>query len=191
MKVSVYIATSLDGFIAREDGGLDWLLNRDERTGDADAAASAADEAAGEDFGYTAFMASVDALVMGRNTYALVQTFPAWPYGDTPVIVLSGTWSSLPADAPATVSLRAGTPQDLVDDLAAAGLSHIYLDGGQTIQGFLRAGLVDQLIITRIPVLIGQGIPLFGPLPHDVPLRHMETRTFPNGFVQSRYLVGK
>jgi dihydrofolate reductase len=176
MKVSVFIATSLDGFIARENGGLDWLPGSDgQDTGD------------GEEFGYNAFFDSVDVLIMGRNTYEMVLSFGQWPYGDKRVIVLSRTLDKLPDDSPATVALRAGSPQELVGELEAAGAGHLYVDGGKTIHGFLEAGLIDELIITRVPILIGSGIPLFGRLGRDQRLRHVQTQTFDNGFVQSRY----
>ena len=174
LKTSVYIATSLDGFIARTDGALDWLP-----AGDA--------EEGGEDYGYAAFMDSVDILVMGRCTYQQVLTFGDWPYGDTPVVVLSRRTLEVPAVLAATVEVMACPPVELIERLAQRGAKHLYIDGGQTIQGFLRAGLIQQLIITRVPILIGSGIPLFGALLHDIRWRHMATQTFANGLVQSRY----
>ncbi len=177
MKCSVYIATSLDGFIARPDGGIDWL--------------EAANQAVppGEDFGYAAFMASVDALVMGRKTFELVTTFPQWPYGDKPVIVLSRTLRALPPGLPATVALSDERPAALTERLEKAGMKRLYIDGGRTIQSFLEAGLIDDLTITRIPVLIGAGIPLFGPLAQDIRFAHVSTQAWPFGFVQSVYRV--
>ncbi len=175
MKVSVYIATSVDGFIARPDGSLDWLPGMG--------------GPGGEDYGYGAFFTSVDALAMGRETFEKVLSFDPWPYGDKRVVVLTHRPLEVPARLSATVEAMAGTPREVVERLAARGLRHLYLDGGKTIQGFLAAGLVQQLILTRVPVLIGEGRPLFGPLPHDLPLRHLETRAYPNGLVQSRYEV--
>lgn len=176
MKVSVYIATSLDGFIARENGELDWLPGSD---GDSDTS--------GEDYGYHEFMDSVDVLVMGRNTFETVLSFGPWSYGDKPVIVLSSQPLQIPDDLSSTVESKSCSPTELVQSLSEAGHQHIYIDGGKTIQGFLNAGLIQELIITRIPVLIGSGIPLFGPLDKDRKLRHINTRTFENGFVQSKY----
>ena len=171
MKASVFIATSLDGFIARADGGIDWLP-----TGDV------------EEHGYEAFIASVDALVIGRKTYETVLAFDAWPYGEKPVIVLStGTLS--PAPPGAVVEHMAGPPADIVSQLASRGVQHIYVDGGITIQRFLQAGLIQRLVVTRIPVLIGTGIPLFGPLSSDIVLTHVGTREYASGLVQSEYLV--
>ena len=175
MKASVYIATSVDGFIAREDGSVDWL------TGGADAASG--------DYGYQAFIDSIDALVMGRNTFDMVLSFGAWPYGDKAVIVLSSQQLEIPKEISGTVSVMSGTPAEVVQQLAERGYQHVYVDGGQTIQGFLRAGLIQTLILTRVPILIGSGIPLFGALPEDIHLTHQETLHFENGFVQSTYQV--
>jgi len=181
MKASVYIATSLDGFIARADGGLDWLPGAE------------GESTAGEDYGYREFMDSVDYLVMGRKTFEFVATFAGeWPYGGKRVVVLSSRPLELPKHVAGRVEWMSGSPGEVVSRLAERGAQHLYVDGGKTIQGFLAAGLIQQLIITQVPVLIGEGIPLFGPLPHDIKLRHIETQSFPSGLVQSRYeVVGK
>ena len=178
MRTSVYIATSLDGFIARGDGSLDWLPGGD-----------GADVEGGEDYGYQAFLRTVDVLVMGRRTFETVLGFGDWPYGDLPVAVLASPPPRIPEGLAATVFALAGTPGDVLRALEARGLEHAYIDGGVTIQRFLRAGCIDALTITRVPVLLGQGRPLFGALPGDVPLRHVETRAYDNGLVQSRYDV--
>lgn len=172
LKASVFIATSLDGFIARPDGGLDWLPTDDV-----------------EDHGYNAFIASVDALVMGRNTFDTVLGFGGWHYGKKPVFVLTTRPLNAPLPAEAVIETMAGSPEEIVAQLAARGCRHVYLDGGITIQRFLRAGLVQRLIITRVPVLIGAGIPLFGLLPHDITLQHVDTREFASGLVQSEYSI--
>ena len=171
MNASVFIATSLDGYIARANDDLDWLP-----------------PGGGEEHGYEAFMATVDALVIGRRTFEKVLTFDAWPYGEKPVFVLS-TRALDPAPPGAVVERMFGAPADIVSQLAARGVQHIYVDGGITIQRFLQAGLIQRLIITRIPLLLGDGIPLFGPLPHDVALRHVTTRQYASGLVQSEYVV--
>ena len=171
----MFIATSLDGFIAREDGGIDWLP---------------VPQPGQEDYGYGPFMKSVDALVIGRNTYELVQSFGGeWPYGSKPVIVLSSRGVPIPAPIAGTVESMTAEPDDVVRQLASRGCKHLYVDGGQTIQRFLAAGLITDLIITRVPVLIGRGIPLFGDVPSDVTLRHTATYSYPTGLVQSRYEV--
>ncbi|MFG0250656.1 MAG: dihydrofolate reductase family protein [Phycisphaeraceae bacterium JB051] len=176
-KVSVFIATSLDGYIAREDGALDWL----------DAASQTVTP--GEDCGYKAFIQSVDALVMGRKTYEKVLTFGDWPYGDKPVIVLSHQPIDFPDALLQSVSHSDLPPEQLCEALASRGLKRVYLDGGQTIQRFLAANLVDEMIITLIPTLLGNGISLFGELAKDIPLKLMSTQTFDFGFVQLCYHI--
>ena len=172
MKASVFIGTSVDGFIARKNGALDFLP--------ADG---------GEPHGYDEFMASVDALVIGRGTFETVLAFPSWPYGGKRVVVLSSRRIDLSTVRGGVVEQMGGDPAEIVAKLAARGIQHIYVDGGITIQGFLRAGVVQRLIITRVPVLIGEGIPLFGTLPRDVRLRHIRTQHYPSGLVQSEYGV--
>ncbi len=171
MTVSVFVGTSVDGFIARLNGDLDFLP-----------------PGGGEPHGYDEFIASVDAIVIGRKTFETVLAFEAWPYPGKRVVVLS----SRPVDSSAArcaVEHMGGPPAEIVSRLAASGARHLYVDGGITIQGFLRAGLVRRLIVTRVPVLIGEGIPLFGSLPHDVRLRLVASRQFPSGLVQSEYEI--
>jgi dihydrofolate reductase len=177
MKCSVFIATSLDGYIARADGSIDWLL------------AAHAKAAAGEDFGFQAFFASVDALVMGRKTLEQVLTFPDWQYGEKPIVAMSRTWRGLPDACPATVTLSDRSPKEVVATLYERGARHLYIDGGATIRGFLAARLIDELTITTIPIILGDGIRPFGPPAADVPLCHEETRPYACGFVQSKYRV--
>jgi len=172
MTVSVFVGTSVDGFIARRNGALDFLP-----------------EGGGEPHGYTEFIASVDAIVIGRKTFETVRAFEAWPYGDKRVVVLSTRPVDFSAVRGGVVEHRAGTPAEIVSQLEATGAHHLYIDGGLTIQGFLRAGVIHRLVITRVPVLIGDGIPLFGTLPHDIPLKHISTRHFPSGLVQTEYAV--
>ncbi|MGH7695695.1 MAG: dihydrofolate reductase family protein [Gemmatimonadaceae bacterium] len=172
MKASVFVGTSLDGFIARPNGALDFLHA----------------SGGGEPHGYDEFFATVDALVIGRNTFDTVLSFDTWPYGEKPVFVLS-TRSLPPAPARAGVEQLSGPPTAIASTLAARGFQHIYVDGGITIQRFLEAGLIDRLIVTRVPVLIGAGIPLFGPLRRDITLTHVATRQYASGLVQSEYVV--
>lgn len=171
MKASVFVGTSLDGFIARTNGDLDFLPPD-----------------GGEAHGYEEFMATVDALVIGRNSFETVLAFDTWPYGGKPVFVLS-TRSLASAPPGAVVERMSGAPAEIVSQLAARGIGHIYVDGGITIQRFLDAGLIQRLTITRVPVLIGDGIPLFGPLQRDIVLEHIATRQYPSGLVQSEYVV--
>ena len=171
MKASVFVGTSLDGFIARVDGAFDFLP--------ADG---------GEPHGHEEFMASVDALIIGRKTYEVVLSLGGWHYGEKPVFVLSSN-ELAPAPPGAMVERMSGDPTDIVSQLAARGFGHAYVDGGQTIQDFLGAGLIQRLILTRVPVLIGTGISLFGPVSSDIALKHITTRQFASGLVQSEYEV--
>ncbi len=172
MKVSVFVGTSVDGFIARLNGAFDFLP-----------------AGGGEPHGYDEFMASVDALVIGRNTFETVLGLGEWPYGKKRVVVLSSRPVELSAAQGGVVEQMSGAPEEIVSKLAASGVRHVYVDGGITVQRFLRAGLVTRLTITRVPVLIGEGIPLFGALPHDVRLRHVATQQYASGMVKSEYEV--
>jgi len=137
----------------------------------------------------TSSFASVDAIVIGRNTFEKVLTLGPWHYGDKRVVVLSSRPVDLSAARGGVVEQMAGPPAEIVAKLAATGAHHLYVDGGITIQEFLRAGLIQRLIITRVPVLIGDGIPLFGALPRDIRLRHVATKHYPSGLVSSEYQV--
>ncbi len=172
MTVSVFIGTSVDGFIARPNGDLDFLP-----------------PGGGEPHGYDEFMASVDALVIGRKTFETVLAFAAWPYGHKRVVVLSSRPVDLSAARGGIVEQMAGPPAEIVSKLATSGAHDLYVDGGITIQRFLRAGLIQRIIITRVPVLIGDGIPLFGTLPRDIRLRHVATHHYPSGLVKTEYRV--
>lgn len=176
-KCSVFIAVSLDGFIARKDGNLDWL----------DKANTLAP--AGEDCGYKTFMESVDALVMGRNTFEKVLSFGIpWPY-EKHVVVLSSKPLSIPENIKHKVSQGSGTPEAIVTELASKNLKSLYIDGGVTIQQFLAAGLVDSLTLTVVPVLLGEGISLFGKLKNDLSLKLTHSKAYDFGFVQMTYKV--
>jgi dihydrofolate reductase len=174
MNASVYIATSLDGFIAREDGSLDWLPQFG---------------ATDEDYGFHTFMDTVDALVMGRKTFEKILSFGVpWPY-KKPVVVLSNTGVTIPDELSDKVQSMGGPMPEILQGLIQLGYDHVYLDGAQTIQSFMGTGLVNQLIITVIPVLIGSGIPLFGPIQEDIQLELHDSRSWPSGLVQQTYRV--
>ena len=126
---------------------------------------------------------------MGRHTFEKVLTFDGWPYSKHKVVVLSSRAITIPPQVSDSVELLSSAPHEVVKHLAAQGAKHMYVDGGKTIQRFLNAGLINELIITRIPILIGDGIPLFGAVSRDIKLKHLETRSFENGFVQSRYCI--
>ncbi len=171
MKASVFVGTSVDGFIARVNGDLDFL-----------------DHGGGEPHGYEEFISTVDALVIGRKTFETVLKFDTWPYGEKPVFVLS-TRMLAPVPLGAAVERMSGDPAGILSSLEARGIRHVYVDGGMTIQRFLQAGLIQRLIITRVPVLIGAGFPLFGAIERDIVLTHFGTRQFASGLVQSEYVV--
>lgn len=171
MKASIFVGTTVDGFIARMNGAFDFLS-----AGDA------------EPHGYDEFIATVDALVMGRHTFETVVDMNPWPYGKKPVVVLS-TRPLVRVPHGVEIERMSGDPTKIVSRLAERAIQHIYVDGGITIQRFLAAGLIQRLIITRVPVLIGTGIPLFGAVPRDIVLRHVETRQYATGLVQSEYEV--
>jgi dihydrofolate reductase len=171
VKCTVFVGISVDGFMARPDGSFDFLPEEP------------------EDHGFDEFFASVDALVMGRKTFETALGFGDWPYGRKRVVVLSRRPLDLSVVRGGVVEQMSGEPADVVARLGATGARHLYVDGGDTVQRFLRAGLIDRLVVTRVPVLIGQGISLFGSLPADVRLRHVGTRSFPSGLVQTEYTV--
>ncbi|MPQ96688.1 dihydrofolate reductase [Modestobacter sp. I12A-02628] len=166
----MFLGLSVDGYIARHDGDLTWLTSRGQAAGDA---------------GYTEFMAGIDAVVLGRTTYQVVAGFSEWPYGERPVHVLSTTLGS--GDDP-RVTVHRSLPE-LVAALEQAGSGDVYLDGGLVVRSFLAAGLVDELTLSQVPVLLGEGVSLFGPLPHDIDLEHVRTQVFGGGMVQTTYRV--
>jgi dihydrofolate reductase len=168
----VFIGTSVDGFIARRNGDLDFLP--------ADG---------GEPHGYDEFMAGIDTIVIGRKTFETVLGMTPWPYSDKRVVVLSSRPVDLSGVGGGRVEQMSGEPATVAAQLEATGARNVYVDGGVTVQGFLRAGLIQRLTITRVPVLIGDGIPLFGSLPRDVRLRHVATRDYPSGLVSTEYEV--
>lgn len=178
-RCSVFIATSLDGFISRKDGAIDWLERANRVV------------PKGEDCGYKEFFDSVDALVMGRNTFELACRFPSWPHEEKRVVVTSRGAVAIPDALRATVSATTDPPRAVVERLGADGAKRLYVDGGVTIQRFLADDLVDDLTITRVPVLLGEGLPLFGALfgARDVELDHVSTKSWDFGFVQSVYRV--
>lgn len=168
--VCVYIAASLDGFIARTDGGLDWLGRV---------------ESPGEDYGYGRFIDSIDAMVMGRNTYDAVLGFEAWPYEGKRCVVMTHR----PCDPTHGEACFSGEPAELLHQLARAGVRRVYVDGGRVVSAFLDAGLVDELTVSVIPVLLGDGVRLFAQSARSWGLTLEESRAFTSGLVQLRYRV--
>jgi dihydrofolate reductase len=171
VKTKVFIGTSLDGFIAGKDGDIDWLVTF----------ASPEVNAA-----YEEFIKDIDAVVIGRGTFETVLSFPSWPY-EQKVFVLSTTLKELPASVKGKATLVSMKPGALLAFLSREGCANVYVDGGKVIQDFLRADCIDELIISRVPILLGSGIPLFGHLEGDLTFEHSETRVYANGLVRSRY----
>ena len=177
---SVFLGMSVDGFIARLDGTLSFLDGGEKPD---DGTAPAPDDGTGGDFGFADFVASIDAIVMGRSTYEFIQPFADWPYQGKPVHVLSST---LEPGADDRITVHRSL-DEAVAGLTAAGYRRVYVDGGRTVHDFLAAGLVGELTLSRVPVLIGTGLTPFGELAADIPLEHVRTQTFPGGMVQSTY----
>ncbi len=175
MKVSVFIATSLDGYIAKPDGNIEWLM--DKRY-----------ELEGEDFGYSELYDACDLLVMGRNSFDKVAGFEEWPYPDKRVVVLSRSLKSLPQQIDG-VEFFGGSITEFMEMLTMQNSEHLYIDGGQVIQSFLEEGLVTEMTITTIPILLGGGLRLFGPLSQEKHLSLISAKGYENGFVQSKYEV--
>ena len=169
-RVSVFMGTSLDGFIAGPGGSLAFLEPF---------------EKSGEDYGFTAFFETVDGLVIGRNTYETVLGFEGWPYGKKRVVVLTHR----PADARHGEELTAEEPAALLERLGREGLRHVYVDGGAVARAFLAAGLVDELTLSVAPVLVGSGVRLFGEARPGRALGLVASRSWPSGMVQVRYRV--
>tara|TARA_R110002167_G_scaffold189882_1_gene392068 strand:- start:50 stop:622 length:573 start_codon:yes stop_codon:yes gene_type:complete len=168
----VYIATSLDGFIATPDGGIEWL--------------EGAPNPSGSDFGFAEFMSRVDALLMGRRTFEKLLNFGQWPYS-IPVYVLSNTLKSVPDELMEKAEITTGSPSEVISKLGLMNHKNLYIDGGLLIQSFLKEDLIDELIVTRFPKLLGQGIPLFGDLNESLDFEHVETEVIENYLVKSRY----
>jgi len=169
-----YLAASVDGYIAGPGGDIEWL-HRPEFSGPMNG------------LQYEDVVAGVDALVMGRNSFEKALSFDAWPYRELPVVVLTHRPIAIPPELSDRVGIDAGPPDEIVGRLERRGWKRLYIDGGATLQGFLRAGLINELTITWIPILLGDGIPLFGSLGVELPLTLVGSVSSANGFVQTRY----
>jgi dihydrofolate reductase len=172
-RISIYIAQSIDGYIARKNGGLDWL-EYGHPGGD-------------EDYGFKKFINGIDALILGRNTYETVCGFDEWPYEGKRVVVLSNTLT----DVREEVELFCGQLTDLASTLSSEGIKHVWIDGGITVSKFLEAGLVDDITISVIAVVLGSGIPLFSNMNREHKCRLLSTQSYPSGLVQLKYEVVK
>jgi dihydrofolate reductase len=172
----VYIATSIDGYIATGDGGIEWLHELPNPNN--------------SDYGYSDFIKNIDALLMGRNTFEKVLSFDDWPY-DNKVFVLSSTLTEVPSELIGKVEFISGTPTEILSRVNSNGFTNLYIDGGLVIQSFLSEDLIDELIVTRIPILLGSGIPLFGDLVKPLKFTHNTTEVYGNALVKSHYTRAK
>lgn len=184
MKCSSFIATSVDGYIAKTDGSTEWLHT----SGNLDA-----DMGNQTDMGFYDYLQTVDCLIMGRKTMEVIANMnlseEQWPYGNMPIIVLSNSISEAPSNLAGKISFFSGDLKDLLARLEEDGCNHAYIDGGTTIQQFIDAGLMDEMTIARVPILLGDGIPLFGRSGREVRLTNAETTAYPNDFVQVKYTL--
>jgi dihydrofolate reductase len=184
MKCSVFIATSADGYIATKDGGVEWL----ETSGKPDV-----DMGSESDMGFTSYISSVDCMIMGRKCMEKISSFnltpEQWPYGDARIIVLSNTVTSPPENLNKKVEIYSGDISALISGLESDGFQHAYIDGGTTITNFINLKLINEMAITRAPVLLGDGIPLFGKTNQHIKLEDAQATAYPNDFIQIRYRV--
>jgi dihydrofolate reductase len=169
-KISIYIATSIDGFIAREDGSLDWL----ESVGDPH-----------EDYGFKRFIDSIDGVILGRKTYEVAAPVQEWPYTGKRLIILSNTLKTVREGA----ELYSGSLPQLISKLHDEGVKHIWIDGGETIAQFLQLKLVNEMTLSIIPIILGRGIALFKNLKEELPCQLLSTNSFPSGLVQVTYSI--
>ena len=178
VKVSAFIGISLDGFIAREDGSIEWLDDAHKKVN------------SDEDFGFKSFLASIDLIIMGRKTFEQVMTFDNWQYNNTKIIVLTSKNIEIPEKLKQTVTTcNTTSPKQLIKELSDQSINHIYIDGGTVIQDFLSAGLVDEITVTIVPILIGKGKSFSGLLSKDLSLEHLKSTVFNFGFVQVKYKI--
>jgi len=183
MKCSVYIATSADGYIATPNGGVDWLHT----AGNLDV------DMGSEDMGFQSFMDSVDCMIMGRKCMEMISSMnippEQWPYGDVRIVVLSNTVKESPENLHGEIEMYSGDIQELIIKLESSGFKHAYIDGGSTITSFINLELINEMTITKAPVLLGEGIPLFGKINKSVKLEKAKASAFQNDFIQVKYSV--
>ncbi len=173
-KNSVFIATSLDGYIADSNGGIDWLESIPNPNN--------------IDMGYNTFIARIDAIVMGRKTFETVCGFAVeWPY-KKPVFVLSTTLNEIPEKCKNRVQLVKGTLKEILSTIHRQGHNRLYIDGGKTIQSFLQEDLIEEMILTTIPIVLGGGIPLFSSLSNKLKFKCIDTKIYLDSIVQNHYL---
>ena len=169
----VFIATSLDGYIAKQDGDIEWLHENPNPNND--------------DYGYAEFINNIDVLVMGRNTYEKVRSFDTWPY-EKKVVVLSHTLNEVPEELAGKVEFFFGSVNSVVEHCHKNGFQNLYIDGGRVIQSFLDNDLIDELITTRLPIILGKGIPLFSIMDESLIFKHKSTTVYDEALVKSHYV---
>lgn len=172
MSNKVYIATSIDGFIATPNGGLKWL----EEIPNPDKS----------DFGFSEFVSGIDAIIMGRKTFDKVLSFNAWPY-DKPVFVLSNLLKNVPLSLEGCAEIIKGDIKEIISDLNAKGFRNLYIDGGKVIQSFLKRDLIDEMIISQVPIILGNGIPLFGVIDRKLNFKLIKSEVFNSSLVKNYY----
>ena len=173
MAIIVYIATSLDGYIAKKDGNIEWLIE--------------VPNPENSDYGFSEFIERIDGIIMGKNTFETVVGFNQWPYSK-PVFVLSNSLRSLPVGYKDRAQIVRGELRNIVASLETKGIKNLYIDGGMTIQSFLQEDLIDELIITRIPIILGSGIPLFIDMDAELKFKVVNTEVLNKDLVKSTYL---
>mgnify|MGYP000424526956 CR=1 FL=1 len=182
MKCSVFIATSVDGYIATPDGSVDWLMS---------AGSSTVDMGEDVDMGFNAYMASIDCMIMGRKCMQMIDSMQLtpeqWPYSNIPIIVLSRTLKEVPKRLKGKVSIYSGDIETLISQLSNQGFQHAYIDGGTTIQSFIDLKLINEMTLTRAPILLGDGIPLFGNHNKHIKLKNCGAKSYANDFIQEYY----
>ncbi|HXB43213.1 MAG TPA: dihydrofolate reductase family protein [Puia sp.] len=175
MANTIYIATSIDGYIARKDGTIDWLMDLP--------------NPGNSDYGFSVFLDRIDGIIMGRKSFETVLAFAKWPYlRPVPVFVLSNTLLESPIGLPVQVEIVRGALNQILTALKNKGINNLYVDGGLTIQNFLKEDLIDEMVITRVPILLGSGVPLFGMNHLELVFEHVKTEVYNNLLVRSRYL---
>lgn len=184
MKCSVYIATSADGYIATPDGSVEWLHSSGKKD---------ADMSNNPDMGFAKFVNSVDCMIMGRKCMQVIASFDIpdeqWPYRDIKIYTISNSLTEPPANLVGKVEMYSGDIKSLINKLEQQGFKHAYIDGGATITSFINLKLINEMTITKAPILLGEGIPLFGKLNNTINLKNAESVNFPNDFIQVKYDV--
>jgi len=175
MQITYYVAASLDGFIAKEDGDVSWLEELDIPFSET---------------GYDEYFETVDAIVMGRKTYEIICSFAGWPYGNKPVWICSRDKSILPVEG---CNLQPGkSPEDVMELAKQMKINHLWLvGGGQLATSFLEKNMLNKIILSHMPIILGSGIKLFGDIAQAEKVKFERYKSYPSGFLQSQYSINK